>query len=399
MRKKNLTGLLLALSAILFTTCKKSDTLKDPILYDNHSNSNQYVILGGKWNKSNITWFISKPCNGVSLTTLKTTIQQAFNVWGSQVNLTFSEAANSQSADIILSWGETNHPSWVDNSNCQAPFETGVLAHAWGPPPINPYLSGDIHFWNFWNWTPNGEVNGSSVSILSIAIHEIGHSLGLNHSLDRSAIMFASYDPTNPKFTLSADDIAGIKSIYGNTNNGNPTTNFIDSRDGQSYRTVTIGSQTWLAENFRYNSPGSVAYNNDATNVTTNGRLYTWQEASNSVPNGWRIPTDDDWKQLEILQGMSQSQANYFGIGNDRYNPLVASRLLVGGTSGLNLTLSGYFPIQYGFFELNTHGYYWTSTPFDGQPAMWERDITATNVNRVGMSTTATRISLRLIKN
>lgn len=74
---------------------------------------------------------------------------------------------------------------------------------------------------------------------------------------------------------------------------------FIDKRDGQTYKTVQIGDQVWFANNLRYNSPGSLIYNNDVRFEPILGRLYTWNQLEGIAPAGWRIPTKDDWLALE----------------------------------------------------------------------------------------------------
>ena len=54
---------------------------------------------------------------------------------------------------------------------------------------------------------------------------------------------------------------------------------FTDARDGETYRTIQIGNQVWMAENLRFKTDGSYAPNNDESNVAKFGRLYTWTKA------------------------------------------------------------------------------------------------------------------------
>jgi len=83
-----------------------------------------------------------------------------------------------------------------------------VLAHAFPP---GTGRGGDVHFDDDEPWTTT--LDGTN--LLSVAAHEIGHALGVSHSDQRGALMYAWYDSYNPKRTLHTDDIAAIQHLYG----------------------------------------------------------------------------------------------------------------------------------------------------------------------------------------
>lgn len=93
--------------------------------------------------------------------------------------------------------------------------------------------------------------------------------------------------------------------------------------EGNTYRTVTIGSQTWLAENLRASkfqdgTPVSTGFvpKDDEANLLKYGRLYDWQDvadARNICPVGWRVASDDDWKELEKTIGMQDADLTKMG--------------------------------------------------------------------------------------
>jgi len=114
--------------------------------------------------------------------------------------------------------------------------------------------------------------------------------------------------------TLTVSNINGtnkkIASNYITVKNATSNNSFTDPRDGQVYNTVTIGNQTWMAQNLNYNTTESWWYNSSARNGEIYGRLYTWDAAQSACPNGWHLPSDEEWKQLELTIGMNSEDLN-----------------------------------------------------------------------------------------
>lgn len=76
-----------------------------------------------------------------------------------------------------------------------------------------------------------------------------------------------------------------------------------DSRDGLVYNVVTIGSQTWMAQNLNYETADSYCYNDDVNNCSRYGRLYTWFAAKTACPSGWHLPSKIEWEILLAAVG------------------------------------------------------------------------------------------------
>ena len=103
------------------------------------------------------------------------------------------------------------------------------------------------------------------------------------------------------KNTLKTDVLKGVLlavmvlSLAGCNEKGT----FTDARDGKTYKTVKIGSQTWMAENLNYETDESYCCKGDPSNCEKYGRLYTWEAARKACPVGWHLPSDAEWNTLE----------------------------------------------------------------------------------------------------
>ncbi len=124
--------------------------------------------------------------------------------------LVFQEVAANQSSELSVGFYRSSHG---DGS----PFDDGggadgnTLAHAFFPPPQGGTWAGSLHLDEFERWKDQPE--GAGIRLYNVALHEIGHLLGLSHSQDTNAIMYAYYG--EDRNDLRPDDVAGVQSLYG----------------------------------------------------------------------------------------------------------------------------------------------------------------------------------------
>jgi uncharacterized protein (TIGR02145 family) len=137
---------------------------------------------------------------------------------------------------------------------------------------------------------------------------------------------------------------------------------FTDSRDGKVYRKVTIGSQTWMAENLNFAAEGSKCYDNNPDNCAKYGRLYDWETALKACPEGWHLHSKDEYEALDDAVGGVEVAGEKLKAksGWNNYK----------GTSGNGADDFGFsaLPGGYGlsgsdsFHDVGTMGYWWSAT-------------------------------------
>lgn len=96
--------------------------------------------------------------------------------------------------------------------------------------------------------------------------------------------------------------------IYYNYNLCQDPITLTDTRDGKTYETVRIGNQVWMARNLNYASEKSFCYDYDQALCDRYGRLYVWEDALTACPEGWRLPTQEDFLKLIKKAGGKQSR-------------------------------------------------------------------------------------------
>ncbi|KAL6290640.1 hypothetical protein ACE6H2_008150 [Prunus campanulata] len=157
-----------------------------------------------RWSKTHLTYRFRSSVNQVPGTqNVRSICAQAFQRWAQVTSFTFEEVPPTSAADITIGFHRGNHG---DGS----PFDglKGTLAHA------NPPTRGNFHYDADERWSSNPGPN--EVDLESVAVHEIGHLLGLNHNPDlQDTIMFPNFEYGIIKRDLHRDDIDGIRALYG----------------------------------------------------------------------------------------------------------------------------------------------------------------------------------------
>jgi len=226
-------------------------------------------------------------------------------------------------------------------------------------------------------------------------------------------------DQNGNVYNVTIDTTGNLVTEIKNWVCGHP---FTDHRDGKVYNTEAIGNQCWLTENLNVGTMinginnqtdngiiEKYCYQDNPTNCDNYGGLYLWDEMTQYVsdtatkgicPDGWFIPSDEDWK---ILEGNADSQ---YGVGDPVWDGIgwrgfdAGDNLKQGGSTGFECLLVGNRNNDGTFSNLNFYANLWSSTQSDATNK-WYRSVAsiiAQNVYRTTFDKTY-GFSVRCLKN
>jgi len=227
-----------------------------------------------------------------------------------------------------------------------------------------------------------GTVYSSSVAQSNTSQSTLSSSALSSSRLSSNAVLSSS--TVQSSIAQSSSVLASSSSIARGTSSGTLT----DSRDGKTYRTVVIGTQTWMAENLDYdtlNGTGSWCYNDSISNCNIYGRLYEWTTAmsinssylttlwnDSSVqkglcPSDWHVPSNAEWETLVNFVGKDSAAIKLMAKANVGLWNTSATALSGTDILGFSALPGGYYGQSYSVIHDNA--FFWSATNPDASHA------------------------------
>ncbi|MBT5270264.1 MAG: T9SS type A sorting domain-containing protein, partial [Candidatus Marinimicrobia bacterium] len=300
------------------------------------------------------------------------------------VNTSYCDIANGilgiedQSGNLVLNWGNGNInqlPQFVSVSDLSLQATSPCIDTGDPESPLDPDgTRADMGAYYFDQISNSPHITISS-DFMSFTVNKA-------ESFERSQTLTISNVGSLPlEVAISTDSI------------------IVMDVDGNLYPTIQIGNQVWMAENLKvthYRDGTAITnesdddnwaaltteayciYNNNAANeANLFGALYNWyavEDTRNIAPEGWHVPTEAEWKELEVTLGMDVIEANTYGWRGTNEGSMLAGNenLWVEGdlvtnsqfaATDFNAIPGGLRPNNSGNYEfMGTHSYFWSST-------------------------------------
>ncbi|CAF4368618.1 unnamed protein product [Rotaria sp. Silwood2] len=176
--------------------CGNSDT-------PHASKLSKLASMNSKWKKKHLKWVLRSRSSHISEEQTIQIIHEAFEAWTKHTPLSIERVCTNCEADVVFDFADGDHH---DGAPFDGPGRT--LAHAFFPE------DGRVHFDASEKWTE--KFDGHDTNLFLIAVHEIGHALGLDHNRhDKNSIMYPYYQFMDKHRILPDTDRQSIIDIYG----------------------------------------------------------------------------------------------------------------------------------------------------------------------------------------
>ncbi|XP_070555497.1 matrix metalloproteinase-19-like [Ptychodera flava] len=304
-------------SAVMGTNLNNSKSRFMP-----HSRQRRYTLAGSKWSKNDLTYRYVSYTSDMSRSEQRAAISRALDRWSHVTPLTFTEVTSGH-ADLLIEFAEGVHS---DGPYAAFDGRGGVLAHAYFPE------DGDLHFDDAEHFTV---FTSRGTDLDFVALHELGHSLGLVHSDVRGAVMQPIYPGYNPDLQLHNDDISGIQNLYGR-----PTGNNDESSEEQAEfptRKPDNGNDESSEEQAEFPTrkpdkpdgeiPDSCTTNFDAVFTDSSGETFAvkgkhiWKLTDDGIADGYPVKLNKEFSGLpgNINTGFTAPNGRTYFFKGTRY--------------------------------------------------------------------------------
>ena len=148
---------------------------------------------------------------------------------------------------------------------------------------------------------------------------------------------------------------------------------------GQEYKWVKMeDGKIWMVTNLAYEAENSECYEEEDGNCQKFGRLYLWSSIDSICPNGWRVPSDEEWWNMITQKMKPYKDSEMYPMEKTTSD----SRLqeLTNDTTGVQLKFAGMKEPEHGFLNIESIGYYWTSSAHKEEPGFaWYYGVDGNN--------------------